>query len=116
MEMSKFKDNQPGYHRSAVDTLAEWVNGITEEKFYIDSEIAFVPDVVCKENNRVKEIYEVYHTHPLNGKKLAMMQAWGFFNGTGFTVFEVDSDFILRQTEKPERIITMEMYEINPIL
>jgi hypothetical protein len=112
----RFKKNESGFHESAKKILAEWVNGLTEQEFYLDSEIAFVPDVTCKESGRVNELYEVYHTHPLNGKKLAMMQAWGYFNGTGFTVFEVDADFILKQTEKPGRIRIMEMYEINPIL
>ena len=111
-----FKDNQSGYHRSAVQILASWVYGTVEQPFYIDSEIAFVPDVICKEDGRVREMYEVYHTHPIGGKKLAMIQAWGFFNGTGFSVFEIDADFILRQTKKPERIEVMELYEINPIL
>ena len=113
--MNKFKDNQSGYHSSAVKILATWVGGEIEQPFYIDSEIAFVPDITCKEDGRVKELYEVYHTHPIGGKKLAMMQAWGYFNGTGFSIFEVDANFILRQTEKPEKIIAMEIYEINPI-
>jgi hypothetical protein len=113
MEMKKFKDNQSGYHRSAVDILAEWVNGITEMPFIIDSEIVFVPDVTCKENDVITRLYEVVHSHYVTGRKLGMMQYWCYFNNTELSVFEVSSDFILGQTGKPDWIEAMEYYKIG---
>lgn len=111
----RFKKNETGYHKYAVKQLAEWVNGITEKKFYIDSCIAFVADVVCFENGVITNMYEVVYSHPINGKKLGMIQAWSYFNSTEFSLFEVSADWILKQTDKPERIITMEYYNINLI-
>lgn len=109
----RFKKNETGYHKHAVKQLAEWVNGITEKEFYIDSEIAFVPDVTCYENDTITAMYEVVYSHPINGKKLGLIQAWCYYNATGLTVFEVSADWILKQTEKPEYIRSMEFYEIN---
>lgn len=110
---SRFKKKETGYHKYAVSQLAEWVNGKIEVEFYIDSAIAFVPDVSCYENGILTKLYEVVYSHPVDGKKLGMIQAWCYFNSTGLSVFEVSADWILKQTEKPERIETMEYYDIN---
>lgn len=107
-----FKKNESGYHESAKNILATWVNGMVEQPFYIDSEIAFVPDITCKKNGIIKELYEVVHSHPLNGYKLGLIQMWSFLNATELSVFEVSADWILKQTEKPDRIETMEYYDI----
>jgi len=111
---SPFKKNESGKHRHAVQDLAEWVNGKIEIPFYIDSVIAFVPDVICTDNGIVTAMYEVVNTHPINGYKLGMIQAWAYFNNAEFSVFEVSAEWILKQTEKPDRIINMECYDINP--
>jgi hypothetical protein len=108
----RFKKNETGYHKHAVKQLAEWVNGITEKEFYIDSCIAFVPDVVCYENGVITNMYEVVYSHPIDGKKLGMIQAWSYFNSSEFSLFEVSADWILKQTKKPERIETMEYYDL----
>jgi hypothetical protein len=104
----RFKKNETGYHKYAVTQLAEWVGGQTEVPFYIDSEIVFVPDVVCG-----TDLYEVVYTHPVNGRKLGSIQMWSYFNSTDLSVFEVSADWILAQTEKPERIKVMEYYDIT---
>lgn len=111
----RFEVNETGYHKSAKKILCEWVNGEMEKEFYIWDRIVFVPDIVCMNGNRIDNIYEVVYTHPIDGKKLGLMQAYGYLNGTGFSVFEVSADWVLKQTKKPERIETMELYEINPI-
>jgi len=109
-----FKKNESGKHRHAVEDLAEWVNGKIEVPFYIDSEIAFVPDIVCTDNGIITAMYEVVNTHPVSGHKLAMIQMWSYFNHTEFSLFEVSAEWILKQTEKPERIIQIDSYNINP--
>ena len=108
-----FKKNETGYHKHAVIQLAEWVNGIIEKPFYIDSVIAFVPDVVCYENGVITTMYEVVYSHPINSKKFGMIQAWSYFNSSEFSLFEVSADWILKQTEKPDYIRTMEYYDIS---
>lgn len=106
--------NESGFHKYAVRELSSWVNGIRDQHFKIDGITAFVPDVTCYKNGILDSIYEVVHTHPLTGKKLGMIEYWCYRNATELSVFEVSADFILRQTNKPERIETMECYLINP--
>jgi hypothetical protein len=112
MEM-RFKKNESGYHKSAVHILAGWVKGTIEEPFYIDSVIAFVPDITCLENGVITCLYEVVHKHFIDGHKLDMMQMWSYFNYQSLTVYEVSADLILKQTEKPKIIETMECHIID---
>ena len=109
-----FKKHESGKHRHAAEDLAEWVNGKTEVPFYIDSEIVFVPDIVCSDNGIITAMYEVVNSHPVSGHKLAMIQMWSYFNHTEFILFEVSAEWILKQTEKPERIIQIDSYDISP--
>jgi hypothetical protein len=113
--MMKFKKNETGYHKFAVQELASWINGIIEQPFYIDSSIAFISDISCYKNGVLTDIYEVVYSHPVDGKKLGMIQNWCYRNVTELSLFEVSADWILKQTVKPERIETMEMYEISII-
>jgi hypothetical protein len=110
----KYKKNETGYHKHAVKQLAEWVNGIAEKEFYIDSEIAFVPDVTCYENGILTNMYEVVYSHPVPWRKIGIIQMWSYFNNTEFNLIEVSYDWILKQTEKPDRIINIDCYDINP--
>jgi len=103
-----FKKCETGYHKFAVMQLAEWVGGEIEKPFYIDGQIAFVPDVTHNER-----LYEVVYTHEINGRKLALIMDWCYRNASELTVFEVDADYILRQTDKPEFIRTKECYIID---
>jgi hypothetical protein len=114
MKKSRFEINESGYHKSAVEILASWVNGIIEQPFCVDNKIVFVPDVACYKNGILDCIYEVVHTHPLTGKKYGLIQYWCFKSFKELTVFEISSDFILAQTKRPDRIETMECYTVNP--
>jgi hypothetical protein len=109
----KFKKNETGYHKHAVIQLAEWVDGEIEKEFYIDDSIVFVSDVVCYENNVLKSIFEVVYSNPMTGRKLGIIQNWCYRNATELSLFEVSADWILKQTGKPERIETMEYYDID---
>ena len=109
----EFKVNESGYHESAKNILAKWVGGITEVPFRINGRIEFVPDVTVYENGVVKCIYEIVYSHPLTAKKYGMMQYYCYRNFTSLTVYEISADFILKQTEKPERLEFMESYTID---
>ena len=110
---SHFKKNETGYHKHAVIELASWLNGEIEKPFYVDDKIVFVTDVTCYKNGIIDSIYEVVYSHPLNGKKLGMIQEWCYRNATEISVFEISADYILKQTERPERIETMECYLVE---
>jgi hypothetical protein len=112
--MSRFKKCESGYHKFAVQILAEWTGGIIEEPFYIDGKIVFIPDVVVYKNNIIQSIYEVVHSHPLSAKKYGLIQYYCYLNVCELTIFEVSADYILKQTEKPFRIESKECYIINP--
>jgi len=109
-----FKDNQTGYHRSAVNILSGWVNGIPEKPFYHDCRILFVPDVTVYTNGILTAIYEVVYSNPMSSKKYGLIQYWCYLNVCDLTVYEISADYILRQTGKPERIEVIECYTINP--
>ena len=108
-----FEKCETGYHIGAVEILARWTGGIIEPEFRVENSIVFIPDIACYENGILKSIYEVVYTHPLTGRKLGLIEYWCYRNGTELTIFEVSADYILAQTNKPERIQTMECYIIS---
>jgi hypothetical protein len=112
---SLFERKETGYHKFAVRELASWVNGIIEQPFYIGKSVLFVPDVTCYEDGILKSLYEVTYSNPITGKKLGLIQEWCYRNATELSVFEVSADYILSQLKKPERIETMECYDVNVI-
>jgi hypothetical protein len=114
MENRPFKINESGYHRSAKEILASWVNGKVEQKFYVDDRIVFVVDVAVFKDDKLDFVYEVTHLHPMTGHKLGMIQFYCYRTISQITVFEVSSDFILRQTKEPEKIECMECYTVGP--
>lgn len=109
----RFKVNESGYHKSAKEILASWVNGVTEQPFCVDGKIVFVPDVTCYKNGVLECIYEVVHSHPLTAHKYGLIQYYCYHNFCDLTVFEISADYILAQTKKPERIETMECYTVS---
>lgn len=109
-----FEKKETGYHKYAVEELATWVQGVVEQPFYIEDKIAFVPDIVCYKDGILDSFYEVVHSHPLNGHKLGLIMDWCYRNATEVSVYEVSADYVLAQIKKPDRIMTMECYVINP--
>jgi hypothetical protein len=110
-----FKKCETGYHKHACIELAEWVNGkVNEEPFTVDGVFMFTPDVITTDNNIVTGIFEVVKSHPVDGKKLGKIQYWCYRNFTELTVYEVDADYILKQTERPEVIDYLNVFTINP--
>lgn len=110
---SLFKVNETGYHKSAKEILASWVNGVTEIKMKVNDRIIFVPDVVVYKDGILDSIYEVVYTHPLTGWKYGKIQYYCYMNRCDLTVFEISADYILAQTEKPDPIIPMECYIVS---
>jgi hypothetical protein len=113
-KMRRFERNETGYHNQAVKVLARWVKGKREKPFYIEDSIAFIPDVSCYDNGVLSCLYEVVYSHPLIGRKLAMIEYWCYRNATDLVVREISADYILKQTGKPDVLQLMETYIINP--
>jgi hypothetical protein len=109
----KFKKKESFKHECAKDVLAKWVDGVTEEIFYIEESYLFIPDVTVRINNKLIAVYEVVNAHAFTGKKLGLMQEWCYRNATDLSVFEISADYILAQTEIPNPIIPMEYYNIE---
>src|SRR5450759_1111394 len=109
-QKSLFKINESGYHKSAKEILAGWVNGIMEQPFKIEEKVIFVPDITVYKNSVLECIYEVVYSHPLTAKKYGLIQFWCYKNFTDLTVYEISADYILSQTGKPERLEVMECY------
>lgn len=110
-----FKKCETGYHKHACIELAEWVDGsVNEDPFTVDGVFMFTPDVITTDSGIITGVYEVVKSHPVDGKKLGKIQYWCYRNFTELTVYEIDADYILSQTEKPEVIDFMNVYTINP--
>jgi hypothetical protein len=108
-----FEKKETGFHREAVKVLARWVKGKREQMFIIEGYPAFVPDVTCYNNGIT--MYEVAYTHPIDGKKLGMMQYWSYRNATPLTIHEVTAEFVLSQLRKPKLIDTFNTHIIDLI-
>ena len=105
-----FKKVETFLHREAVKVLRRWVKGKREVPFMVDGYPAFVADVVSYDNGIIQAVYEVAYTHPIDGRKLGMIQYWSYWNGTPLTVFEVKAEYIMKQIGKPEFIDYFECY------
>lgn len=113
MKKHHFKVKETGYHHEAVKVLARWVKGKREQIFSIDGYPAFVPDVTCYEEGFIKSMYEVAYTHPVDGKKLGLIQYWSYRNNTPLTIYEVTAEFILGQLNKPDVIECFNVHIID---
>ena len=110
---SRFRDIQTGYHRSAVNILASWVNGSVEEKFFLRGDLYFVPDVTVYKNGEPNILYEVVYKNEITGSKLERIQLWCYCNAIDMVIYEVSADWILSQIKKPKKIKVMEKYEVT---
>ena len=104
MKKHHFEKKESFRHKCAVEILASWVGGVTEQKFYLDGKIEFVPDVAVYENGVLTSIYEVVNSNPLSSHKYGIIQYWCYLNCKDLTVYEVSAEYILDQLEKPDQI------------
>ena len=110
------KDKSESYkHDAAKKVLASWLDYDVriEMPFTIDDRIVFVPDLTCMVGDAVICLYEVVHSHFIDGIKLGRIQSWCYRNFTELSVYEIDAEYILKQTEKPDIIEKINVYEIT---
>ena len=115
--MSKYKTYKESYkHKSAKKVLADWLKGeyrvFVEPYMGIDS-MTFRPDVVAYSGENLSAIYEVVNKNSIDGKKLGKIQYYGYLHGINFLCHEVSADWILNQTEKPDKIEFLWTYDIT---
>lgn len=95
-------------HLMAKKFLAAWLKKYyktrTEVKFYSNTMIQFVADIVCYDNNEPFAMYEVVHTHGLDYKKLSRIQQWSYKNNIQLQVYEVEAEWIMRQVKRPDKL------------
>jgi len=104
-------------HKFAKTLLAKWLRKKylrvdVESRFYLDGEILFVPDIVCYNEEGIKDIYEVYYKNEINAKKLSNIHYYVYVNNLDIGLFEVSAKHILNQTKEPENILMIE-FNIN---
>lgn len=108
-----FKKKESYKHRAAIDILSgwleEWFKVRHEVEFYIDGSIAFVPDITCYEDKEIVAFYEVHHTHEMDYKKLGRMYEWTYRNQSQAGIYEISAEWILVQTEKPDKLQLVDM-------
>ncbi len=105
MRYKNFKESYK--HRAAKKVLAYWLNMDHEaklEQFFGFDTFIFSPDVAVFDDGHLRAFYEVCHKHPLDGHKLGKMQHFCYVKGIDVLCYEVEADWILNQTDKPESI------------
>ena len=101
-----FKENQSYKHSAAIDVLISWISNdfervVKEEKFFMKSILWFIPDVTCYNKNGVCIMYEVVKTNPVSIIKQWRMWLYFQIHKWDVKVYQIDSDWILNKTEKP---------------
>ena len=101
-------------HRAAINVLKKWLSRQfivkTEMEFCKGDKIQFIPDITCFKKGRIPEglsreivaFYEVEHTHGIDSKKLTRMHYWLYSNQSQAGIYEVQAEWILRQTRRPD--------------
>ena len=102
-------------HSAAITVLTDWLESDFEVKVepFMGFDLVFRPDIAVYTDGGLRAIYEVVHKHSVDGKKLGKMQYYGYINNVEFLCHEVSVDWILEQTEKPERVVSTFTYEIK---
>lgn len=108
-EHTTFLKKESYKHKSAKDVLRLWLeeNGL-EVRTEVELEVEgwrFFPDLVAYKDGHIQAFYEVVHTHPVDWKKLSRMQHYCWHNKLEIMLYEVDAEWILRQIQKPEKIV-----------
>jgi len=94
-------------HKFAKAILMDWL----KDKFKVVPELElgkdkwkFIPDITTLTDGHIQSFYEITHLHPVDSKKLAKMQYYCYVNKVDLLLHEVDAEWIMDQTEKPEYI------------
>jgi hypothetical protein len=115
--LSEYKTYKESYkHKSAKKVLADWLKGeykVSVEPYMGFGNMTFRPDIATYSDGRLAAIYEVVNKNPVHGKKLGKIQYFGYLHGIEFLCHEVSADWILNQTEQPEKIEYLWSYDIN---
>ena len=117
-----FKHNESYKHKYAIDVLEKWIiefperfnidkvlNSAKERKCIMNGFIEFTPDLTIYDKNGIFGMYEVVHTHYLDGYKLAKMQYYFYVHRINVVVFEIEAEYILKQTKCPTTIQSIQM-------
>jgi len=116
------KDNAESYlHYSSKFFLSEWlVDGFKEfpdiyetrieEKIFIDEENYIIPDITCYDiDGHIKYLFEVVYKSEVIGAKINKIQKHKYYYNLHYRIFEVDSEYILTQLSKPEKLTVFEI-------
>ena len=101
-------------HKYAKEVLKDWLRYDflridLEYKFVLDGRISFIPDIVCFDKNGINTIYEIVHKHEIDSKKLARMQFYFFISEVNIKIYEIQAEWVMRQIEKPKKLIYIDM-------
>lgn len=94
-------------HEAAKKVLALWLSDeytVRHEQYFGNGSMIFKPDLTTYIDNYVHAFWEVNHTCEVDGKKLLKMQTYCYNTGQDIICYEVDAEWILNQTEKPDGI------------
>ena len=99
----KYKDKDESYlHFCAkivkAETLRkEFLKVVIEEKFFDNGKISFITDIACYDENGLKCVYEIYHTHSIDLTKIKKMLQYMKINNHSFEIYELQATRILKE-------------------
>ena len=94
-------------HIAAKHVLARWLSSdytVKPEQYFGHDTLVFKPDLTTYTGGKVAVFWEVTHTNDVDGYKLMKMQYYCYVTGQEILCYEVDAEWILRQTCKPKKI------------
>lgn len=105
---SVLKDDNESYkHALAKGVLKSWLAEdfeVLDEVKFICEDWIFISDIATFLNGHLQALYEVTHTHEIDGIKVMKMHDYCYRNGLDIYCHEVDAEWIMKQTKKPDII------------
>jgi hypothetical protein len=118
MYKTKYRSNESYLHLHAKRVLADWLSSeyiriVDEERFMMNGRLWFVTDLACYNENGLKDIYEIVHTHDVDVWKQWRMYYFFMIHKWDVNVFRMNADWIMKQVRKPETIKFQEILRLT---
>lgn len=118
-----FKKIESYKHNLAINVLSDWldkkpsliginypISTVKEKEFTIHGRLAFVPDLTVYVDDQIFALFEVCHTHGIDGFKLWEIQKYQYYNNEFFNVYEISAEWIMRQISVPYELQIINKY------
>lgn len=121
MKKCRFNKIEMYLHEHAIMVLCDWIIEFperfglipirieSEEKFCDRGVVSFIPDVSVYGHDGICSMFEVVYKNALTGKKLNKMQQYFYENQIDVSVYEISSEYIMKQVKCPDVVRMIKM-------